>query len=102
MVTNADSLIYSNSNMNINAIGNILNEKGEIYSGNNLIITTEGNIRNIVGDIESVGDITINAFPIRELGEVIGEHSIKYVSGGDLNLDTSTVNKDKLNAKSES
>lgn len=101
VVNNADSLIYSNSNMNINAIGNILNEKGEIYSGNNLIITTEGNIRNIVGDIESVGDITINASQLENIGEVIGEHSIKYVSGGDLNLDTSTVNKDKLNAKSE-
>ncbi|UYI77762.1 MAG: hemagglutinin repeat-containing protein [Fusobacterium varium] len=100
MVNNEDSLIYSNSNMDINAIGDVLNEKGEIYSGNNLIITTEGNVKNTIGDIESIGDITINASHMENIGEITGSHSIIYVTGGNLNLDTSTVNKAKLNAKS--
>lgn len=97
---NADSLIYSNSNMNIKVNGNMLNERGEIYSGNGLILTVDGNIENIVGDIESIGNMSITASRMENIGEVIGSHSIVKVSGGNLNLDTSTVDKAKLNAKS--
>lgn len=97
---NTDSLIYSNSNMNIKVNGNMLNERGEIYSGNELIIAVDGNIKNTIGDIESIGNMSITASQMENIGEVIGSHSIVYVSGGNLNLDTSTVDKAKLNAKS--
>ena len=100
LTNSTDSLIYSNSNMNIKTNGNMLNERGEIYSGNGLILTVDGNIENIVGDIESIGNMSITASRMENIGEVIGSHSIVYVSGGNLNLDTSTVDKAKLNAKS--
>ena len=97
----ADSLIYSNNNMTFAAGKDITNERGEIYSGKDLTITVAGDVKNSVGDIESIGNMSITASNIENIGEVIGSHKIENVPGEDLNLDTSKVDKDPIRAKTD-